>query len=154
MTSSADSDLLSRVRFADMPPEFAPNDTHPIRVRSRPMLAGWHIARHTHAWAQVAYASRGVLRVATTGTTWMVPPSRAIWLPPHVTHEVIAVEDAFLRTLYITESTVPAGLDTPRLSSEVPNIARATACMTMRKRMMKRRRIRPVRRTLVPSEWR
>ncbi|WP_233830705.1 AraC family transcriptional regulator [Paraburkholderia sp. ZP32-5] len=123
MTSSTDSERLSRVRFADIPPEFAPTDTHPIRVRSRPMPAGWHIARHTHAWAQVAYASRGVLRVTTTGTTWMVPPSRAIWVPPHVTHEVAAVEDAFLRTLYITESTVPAGLDTPRVV-EVSNLLR------------------------------
>ncbi|MFT4068290.1 AraC family transcriptional regulator [Paraburkholderia sp.] len=123
MTSSTDSELLSRVRFAEIPPEFAPTQIHPIRVRSRPMPAGWHIPRHTHAWAQVAYASRGVLRVATTGSTWMVPPSRAIWVPPHVTHEVIAVEDAFLRTLYITESTVPAGLDTPRVV-EVSNLLR------------------------------
>jgi AraC-like DNA-binding protein/quercetin dioxygenase-like cupin family protein len=115
MTSSADLNPSSLVRFADIPPEFQPNETHPIRVRSRQMPSGWRIARHTHAWAQVAYASRGVLRVATTGTTWMVPPSRAIWVPPHVTHEVVAVEDAFLRTLYITESTVPAGLDTPRV---------------------------------------
>lgn len=115
MTSSVDSDLSSFVCFADIPPEFQPTETHPIRVRSRQMPSGWRIARHTHAWAQVAYASRGVLRVATTGTTWMVPPSRAIWVPPHVTHEVVAVEDAFLRTLYITESTVPAGLDTPRV---------------------------------------
>ncbi|NIF54445.1 helix-turn-helix transcriptional regulator [Burkholderia sp. Ax-1724] len=123
MTSSADSDLLSRIRFADIPPESAPTETHPIRVRSRPMPAGWRIPRHTHAWAQVAYASRGVLRVATTGTTWMVPPSRAIWVPPHVSHEVCSVEDAFLRTLYITESTVPAGLDTPRVV-EVSNLLR------------------------------
>ncbi|NIF77041.1 AraC family transcriptional regulator [Paraburkholderia sp. Cy-641] len=123
MTSSADSDLLSRIRFADIPPESAPTETHPIRVRSRPMPAGWRIPRHTHAWAQVAYASRGVLRVATTGTTWMVPPSRAIWVPPHVSHEVFSVEDAFLRTLYITESTVPAGLDTPRVV-EVSNLLR------------------------------
>ncbi|OLL30699.1 AraC family transcriptional regulator [Burkholderia sp. SRS-W-2-2016] len=123
MTSSADSDLLSHDSFADIPPEFAPNATHPIRVRSRPMPAGSHIARHTHAWAQVAYASRGVLRVATVGTTWMVPPSRAIWLPPHVTHEVVSVEDAFLRTLYITENAVPAVLDTPRVV-EVSNLLR------------------------------
>lgn len=115
MTSSAAPDLASFDRFADIPPEFEPTDAHPIRVRSRPMPTGSHIARHTHAWAQVAYAPHGVLRVATIGTTWMVPPSRAIWLPPHVTHEVVAVEEAFLRTLYITESTVPAGLDTPRV---------------------------------------
>jgi AraC-like DNA-binding protein/quercetin dioxygenase-like cupin family protein len=123
MTSSADSDRLSFVRFADIPPEFQPTDTHPIRVRSRPMPSGSRIARHQHAWAQVAYASRGVLRIGTTGMTWMVPPSRAIWLPPHVTHEVVAVEDAFLRTIYITENTVPAGLDTPRVV-EVSNLLR------------------------------
>ena len=62
----------------DIPPEFAPTPARPIRVRSRPMSAGAYIAQHTHAWAQLAYSSRGVLRVATPGTTWMVPPSRAI----------------------------------------------------------------------------
>jgi AraC-like DNA-binding protein/quercetin dioxygenase-like cupin family protein len=115
MNSPDDTLDTSFVRFADIPPEFRPTDTHPIRVRSRLMPSGWRIARHTHVWAQVAYASRGVLRVATTGTTWMVPPSRAIWVPPHVSHEVFAVEDAFLRTLYITENTVPPGLDTCRV---------------------------------------
>jgi AraC-like DNA-binding protein len=115
MSSFAETDPSGIVRFANIPLEFQPSDIHPIRVRSRQMPSGWRIARHTHAWAQVAYASRGVLRVATTGTTWTVPPSRAIWVPPHVTHEVFAVEDAFLRTLYITESTVPAALDTPRV---------------------------------------
>ncbi|MEZ2306969.1 helix-turn-helix domain-containing protein [Paraburkholderia sp. RCC_158] len=123
MTPYAGSDRSSFVSLTDTPPEFQPNEAHPIRVRSRPMPMGSHFARHQHAWAQVAYASRGVLRVATTGTTWMVPPSRAIWVPPHVTHEVVAVEDAFLRTLYITESTVPAGLDAPRVV-EVSNLLR------------------------------
>jgi AraC-like DNA-binding protein len=107
--------LSTRVDFADIPPEFAPTPMHPIRVRSRPMPAGVRIARHTHAWAQVAYASRGVLRVATAGTTWMVPPSRAIWVPPYVTHEVVIVEDAFLRTLYVNESVIPSGLDACRV---------------------------------------
>ncbi|WP_345810848.1 helix-turn-helix transcriptional regulator [Paraburkholderia sp. PREW-6R] len=115
MSSSVETDSSGSVHVADIPLEFQPTDTHPIRVRSRQMPSGWRIARHTHAWAQVAYASRGVLRVATTGTTWMVPPSRAIWVPPHVTHEVFAVEDAFLRTLYITENKVPEALDTPRV---------------------------------------
>ncbi|MBN3810882.1 helix-turn-helix transcriptional regulator [Paraburkholderia sp. Ac-20347] len=101
--------------FAEIPPEFAPNLEHPIRVRSRPMAAGVRISKHTHAWAQLAYASRGVLRMATPGTTWMVPPSRAIWVPPYVTHEVAIVEDAFLRTLYVDQSVIPAGLDACRV---------------------------------------
>jgi AraC-like DNA-binding protein/quercetin dioxygenase-like cupin family protein len=111
----APAELSTRVDFADIPPEFAPTPTHPIRVRSRPMPAGVRIARHTHAWAQVAYASRGVLRVGTFGTTWMVPPSRAIWVPPYVLHEVVIVEEAFLRTLYINEAAVPSGLDACRV---------------------------------------
>jgi len=99
----------------DIPPQFEPTPAHPIRVRSRPMTAGVKISQHTHAWAQLAYASRGVLRMTTPGTTWMVPPSRAIWIPPHVTHEVAIVEDAFLRTLYVDESVIPGGLDACRV---------------------------------------
>jgi AraC-like DNA-binding protein len=123
MHPSATPSLSTRVDFADIPPEFAPTRVHPIRVRSRPMPAGVRIARHTHAWAQVAYASRGVLRIATAGTTWMVPPSRAIWVPPHVTHEVVIVEEAFLRTLYIDEHAVPPGMDACRVV-EVSNLLR------------------------------
>jgi AraC-like DNA-binding protein/quercetin dioxygenase-like cupin family protein len=114
-TAQGGVELSTRVDFADIPPEFAPTPTHPIRVRSRPMPAGVRIARHTHAWAQVAYASRGVLRVGTFGTTWMVPPSRAIWVPPYVLHEVVIVEEAFLRTLYVNETVVPPGLDACRV---------------------------------------
>jgi AraC-like DNA-binding protein/quercetin dioxygenase-like cupin family protein len=96
--------------FSDIPPAFEPTRAHPVRVRSRPMPAGVRIPLHTHAWGQLAYASRGVLRMTTPGTTWMVPPSRAIWVPPYITHEVSIVEDAFLRTLYVDESVVPPGL--------------------------------------------
>nr|WP_218884292.1 helix-turn-helix transcriptional regulator [Burkholderia guangdongensis] len=105
----------THIDVIDIPPEFAPTAAHPMRVRARPLAAGVRVPRHTHAWAQVAYASRGVLRVATDGTTWMVPPSRAIWVPPHVTHEVVIVEDAYLRTLYVDASIVPDGLDACRV---------------------------------------
>ncbi|CAN7319302.1 helix-turn-helix transcriptional regulator [Trinickia sp. LjRoot230] len=115
MTDSVPSPRSARVRFVDIPPEFAPTREHPIRVRSRPVLAGERIALHMHAWAQVAYASRGVVRLAVESSTWIVPPSRAIWVPPHVPHEVVVVEDAYLRTLYIDESTVPEGLENCRV---------------------------------------
>lgn len=105
----------ARVRLIDIPASVAPTATHPIRVRARPMPAGESIALHLHAWAQLAYASRGVMRVAVESCTWMVPPSRAIWVPPHVPHEVVIIEDAYLRTLYIDESVVPAGLDACRV---------------------------------------
>ena len=108
------------VEHIDIPAESSPTPAHPIRVRSRPVPAGVRIARHTHAWAQLACTTRGVLRIAAEGSTWMVPPSRAIWVPPNVTHEVVIVEDAFLRTLYIDESVVPAGLDACRVVEVSP----------------------------------
>ncbi|VWC22010.1 AraC family transcriptional regulator [Burkholderia aenigmatica] len=114
MNPPAQADV-SNPYVIDIPPEFAPTAVHPMRVRARQVNTGYRIPLHTHAWAQLAYASRGVLRVATTGTTWMVPPSRAIWVPPHVTHEVVIVEEAYLRTLYIDESIVPDGLDACRV---------------------------------------
>lgn len=88
----------------DVPSEFAPTRSHPMRVRARAIAAGMRVPPHAHAWAQLAYASRGVLRLATAGSTWMVPPSRAIWVPPRIAHEVVIVEDAYLRTLYVDES--------------------------------------------------
>lgn len=115
MNPPAQADASNPYDVIDIPPEFAPTRVHPMRVRARQVDAGRRIPRHTHAWAQLAYASRGVLRVATTGTTWMVPPSRAIWVPPHVTHEVVIVEEAYLRTVYLDESIVPDGLDACRV---------------------------------------
>lgn len=115
MNPPAQADASNPYDVIDIPPEFAPTRMHPMRVRARQVDAGSRIPRHTHAWAQLAYASRGVLRVTTTGTTWMVPPSRAIWVPPHVTHEVVIVEEAYLRTVYLDESIVPDGLDACRV---------------------------------------
>jgi AraC-like DNA-binding protein len=116
---------LPRVEFADIPPASAPTFEHPVRVRSRPMAAGVGISQHIHAWAQLAYASRGVLRMTTPNTTWMVPPSRAIWIPPFMTHEVAIVEDAYLRTLYIDQSVIPSGLADCRVV-EVSGLLRET----------------------------
>jgi AraC-like DNA-binding protein/quercetin dioxygenase-like cupin family protein len=118
MNPPAQADASNPYDVIDIPPEFAPTRVHPMRVRARQVDAGRRIPRHTHAWAQLAYASRGVLRVTTTGTTgttWMVPPSRAIWVPPHVTHEVVIVEEAYPRTVYLDESIVPDGLDACRV---------------------------------------
>jgi AraC-like DNA-binding protein/quercetin dioxygenase-like cupin family protein len=129
MTETAIPLPSARVRFVDIPPEFAPTREHPVRVRSRPVPRGERIALHMHAWAQVAYASRGVLRIAVESSTWMVPPSRAIWVPPHVPHEVVVVEDAYLRTLYIDESAVPTGLETCRVVEVSPLLREVIVAM-------------------------
>ncbi len=83
------------------PTDFAPTRGHPLRVRARRMLAASRIAPHRHAWAQVAWSATGVLRVSAGSHTYIVPPSRAVWIPSGVEHVVTVVEDAELRTLYL-----------------------------------------------------
>ena len=44
----------------------------------------------------MAYSATGVLRVTAGSHTYIVPPSRAVWIPPGVEHVVTVVEDAEL----------------------------------------------------------
>ena len=99
----------------DVPEQFAPNAAHPIRVRSRPMSVGSPFGFHLHPWAQVAYTSEGVIRIEVDDTTWLVPPSRAIWIPAHVVHDAQVIQPAYLRTLYVHESAIPPALDDCRV---------------------------------------
>lgn len=93
---------------------FSPSADHPVRTRARTIAPDTHIEPHQHAWAQLAYCASGLLRVSTwvdqaRETTYTVPPSRALWIPPLARHAVTVVEASELRTLYIDASVVPAG---------------------------------------------
>jgi AraC-like DNA-binding protein len=82
------------------------------------MTAASRIAPHRHAWAQVAWSATGVLRVSAGSHTYIVPPSRAVWIPSGVEHVVTVVEDAELRTLYLWQAAGvcgPAGLGDGRV---------------------------------------
>ncbi|MDE2397131.1 MAG: helix-turn-helix transcriptional regulator [Burkholderiales bacterium] len=59
------------------------------------------IIPHSHSWAQVALAISGVSRISTDDSTYLVPGSRAVWIPGGVAHTVRAVEAGELRTLYV-----------------------------------------------------
>lgn len=59
------------------------------------------VERHSHERAQLIYASQGVMRVDTPVGIWVVPPMRAIWVPPGVDHEIRASSTLQLRTLFV-----------------------------------------------------
>jgi AraC-like DNA-binding protein/mannose-6-phosphate isomerase-like protein (cupin superfamily) len=63
--------------------------------------AGDTSAGHQHEVIQLLYAISGVMRIDTAKGQWIVPPSRGIWIPQHVWHEVHMVGQVELRTLYI-----------------------------------------------------
>lgn len=114
----------------DPPPEaFRPTDAHPVRVRSRKMPADSHLLPHRHDWGQLTYSPRGVLRVEAEGTTYIAPPSRAVWVPPGAPHAVLVLEAAELRTLYVHRGRVPPGFRASRVIGVSPLLRELVAAL-------------------------
>lgn len=93
---------------------FRPSRQRPVRVRARSMRADSHFDPHDHPWAQLAYCATGILQVTVAApgeVTFIVPPSRAVWIAPGARHAVHVLEAAQFRTLYIDASATPAGWD-------------------------------------------
>lgn len=94
---------------------FMPDAQRPVRVRARHMAADTHFEPHCHAWAQLAYCASGLVQVSAAQrqgnadeVTYIVPPSRAVWIAPGARHHVSVIEAAELRTLYIAAQALPA----------------------------------------------
>lgn len=56
---------------------------------------------HRHSWGQLVYGVSGVIRVSLDRAAWLAPPTRAIWVPPGVTHALSMRGIVAMRTLYI-----------------------------------------------------
>ncbi len=107
---------------------FTPNAERPIRLRARSLPADTHVEPHCHAWAQLAYCATGMVQVVVRAQaqsseqtriqppakiseeiTYIVPPSRAVWIAPGALHAIHVLESAELRTLYMDASITPSG---------------------------------------------
>jgi AraC-like DNA-binding protein len=88
-------------------PGTAPTAARPVRLLARDLEASELVAPHSHAWGQVTYALEGVVRVTVGNSTWIVPPLRAIWIPPNTLHEMATLEKAQLRGLLVHASVAP-----------------------------------------------
>lgn len=91
---------------------FRPTPARPVRTRHRAVPQDTHLQPHSHAWAQLAYCASGLMQVHVAqqvDTTFIVPPSRAVWIPPGAQHAITVLEAAQLQTLYLHANTVPPG---------------------------------------------
>jgi AraC-like DNA-binding protein len=59
------------------------------------------IERHDHAWGQLTFCVSGVMRVMSDAAAWLSPPTRAIWLPAGVAHEIVMKGEVNARFLYL-----------------------------------------------------
>jgi AraC-like DNA-binding protein len=76
-------------------------DGFDVRSLALTLRHGAALGWHDHPWGQLVFASTGVMRVMTEAATWLVPPTRAIWLPAGVAHRIEIRGEVAMRTLYI-----------------------------------------------------
>lgn len=102
---------LTPVRFDDAATR-PPTPARPVRSRARSLAMDAHIEPHQHPWAQFTYCASGLMQVTVTQggvqTTYIVPPTRAVWIPPQVQHHVVVLEAAELRTVDLHPCVTPA----------------------------------------------
>jgi AraC-like DNA-binding protein len=68
---------------------------------------GERVTWHQHRHGQLVFAVTGVIRVLTPARTWTIPQSRAVWLPSDIDHELHAVGDMTLCSVYIEPDVIP-----------------------------------------------
>lgn len=77
------------------------DDDRALRTLRREYPRGTQIEPHTHDWAQVLYAVEGVMWVEVGCEAMVVPPQRAVWLPPGVPHAIKMISAVRMRNLYL-----------------------------------------------------
>src|SRR5580693_10300647 len=92
-------------------------------VATFPMPAGTLFNWHTHEDHQLAWASAGVLTVLTAGATWVLPPTRALWIPAGLPHETGASSRATMRSVYVPPALSPVDWTAPTVVTASPLLA-------------------------------
>jgi AraC-like DNA-binding protein/mannose-6-phosphate isomerase-like protein (cupin superfamily) len=85
----------------------APTAAHPIMIAGRDLKASAVMQPHHHEWGQLTYAVHGVMRVEANNSSWIVPPQRAVWIPPGVVHGTIVLENTHLRPMRVYARRAP-----------------------------------------------
>lgn len=79
----------------------------PVFTRATDYPESHAIDWHAHARGQLVYAVHGVMMVAAEGGQWIVPPTRAIWMPAGIAHRIRCVGVVHMRSLYIRPDAAP-----------------------------------------------
>ena len=82
-------------------------DPLPVVTRATDYPAGHVVDPHVHARGQLVYAEHGVMMVAAEGGRWIVPPTRAIWMPAGVSHAIRCIGALRKRSVYVRPDAAP-----------------------------------------------
>jgi AraC-like DNA-binding protein/quercetin dioxygenase-like cupin family protein len=87
--------------------EAPPDESQALVVVSFPMPRGFVFDWHTHSDHQLAWAPSGVLTVRTEERAWVLPPTRALWIPSGVRHETLSTSSATMQAVYVRPRLCP-----------------------------------------------
>src|SRR5215831_16653126 len=73
----------------------------PVAAMAKSFVDGSHTSVHRHGRGQLLHAVSGIMRIETADAAWLVPPARALWMPPNMAHRVTMRSRVEMRTLYI-----------------------------------------------------
>lgn len=77
-----------------------------VAAMAKTWRLGEEIPLHMHRRGQLLHAVSGVMRVETAESAWIVPPARALWLPPELPHSVAMRSHRIeMRTIYIDQAS-------------------------------------------------
>ena len=93
---------------------YRPTAERPVRAKLHRLRTDTRVVPHHHPWGQLALSATGVVRLTVERGTYLVPPSRALWVPPGVEHAVTVIEDTDLCTLYLHQPPGCAGPEVPK----------------------------------------
>lgn len=86
-----------------------------ITVANIDFEAGQHLPLHEHAEGQILFARSGTLEVITESKLYLLPPSRAAWVPPYKQHALKFRTRTELRTAYVPTSMIPDFIPSTRI---------------------------------------
>ncbi len=78
-------------------------DGFDVRSLAVTYRTGALVGMHQHRWGQLVFANSGIMRVKTAAALWLIPPTRAIWLPARLRHSIAISGEVAMRTLYIAD---------------------------------------------------
>ncbi len=114
---------IHEARLTDNVPESPVGPgSRPIVTRRTTYPAGHHIRPHWHARAQFIFAVEGTMTVRATRRVWIVPTSRALWVPARTVHEIEMAGVVEMRSLYIDDAV--AGMPSSCVVLEVTPLLR------------------------------
>ncbi|ELX09527.1 transcriptional regulator, AraC family [Janthinobacterium sp. HH01] len=91
-----------------------------VTAMARDEVHGVSVAPHSHERAQLLYATEGLMKVKTAFGVWILPPRRALFIPPGVVHQWTSLSRVTMRTIYIEAKVAQAFGDSCRVIEVSP----------------------------------